>query len=112
VLLGFSQGACLAREYAARNPTRYGGVIGLSGGLIGPEGTPIVHAGDMAGTPVFLGVADWDPHIPQERVDESAEVFRGLNATVTHRVYPGMGHTVNDDELAFVRELLASLVPS
>ena len=112
VLLGFSQGACLALEYAARNPARYGGVIGFSGGLIGPEGIPIAHSGDLAETPVFLGVADRDAHIPQDRVQETADVFRGMNAAVTHRVYPGIGHTVVADELAFVSDLLASLMPA
>lgn len=111
VLLGFSQGACLSLEFAARNPRRYGGVIGLSGGLIGPPGMPRDYlqdkAGSLAGTPVFLGCSDRDPHIPRERVDETAEVLKELNAEVTERIYPHLGHTVNQDEMGFVRELLA-----
>ena len=71
ILLGFSQGACLALEFAARHARRYGGVIGLSGGLIGPEGTPRDYPGSLDGTPVFLGCSDIDPHIPKERVIES-----------------------------------------
>jgi predicted esterase len=110
VLLGFSQGACLTLEYAARNAKRYGGVVALSGGLIGPPDTPRDYAGSFAGTPVFLGCSDRDPHIPKARVDESAEVFRRMGAEVTERIYPAMGHTVNEDELSFVRDLVRTLV--
>jgi predicted esterase len=109
MLLGFSQGACLALEYAARNARRYGGVVGLSGGLIGPDGTPRAYGGSLAGTPVFLGCSDSDFHIPKERVHHSADVFRQLGGDVTERLYPGMGHTINQDELAFVQELLRSV---
>ena len=110
VLLGFSQGACLSLEYAARNARRYGGVVGLSGGLIGPAGTPRDYEEDnegrLEGTPVFLGCSDRDPHIPRERVDETAEVMREMGAEVTERIYPAMGHTVNEDEIEFVRGIL------
>jgi|HubBroStandDraft_3_1064219.scaffolds.fasta_scaffold26389_2 phospholipase/carboxylesterase len=114
VLLGFSQGACLALEFARRQPRRYGGVVGLSGGLIGPR---LEAAGSAAGsggldeTPVFLGCSDRDPHIPAERVEESARLLAQMGGRVTRRFYPGLGHTVNADEIAFVRQLLASLVP-
>ena len=109
LLLGFSQGACLATEFAARNARRYGGLVGLSGGLIGPDGTPRDYPGDLAGTPVFLGCSDVDPHIPVARVQESADVLRRLGGDVDARIYPGMGHTVNRDELLAVRALLAAL---
>lgn len=109
VLLGFSQGACLALEYGARNARRYGGLVGLSGGLIGPDGTPRDYPGSLSGTPVFLGCSDRDTHIPKERVIETAEVLRGLGAEVDARLYPGMGHTVNRDELAAVRSLFDAL---
>jgi predicted esterase len=110
VILGFSQGACLALEYAARHARRYGGVVGLSGGLIGPDGTPRDYTGSLAGTPIFLGCSDVDPHIPLRRVDESAEVFERMGGQVDKRIYPGMPHTVNEDELTYVRQLLVSLV--
>ena len=106
VLIGFSQGGCLALEYAARNARRYGGVAGLSAALIGPPGTPRDYAGSLAGTPMFLGCSDVDGHIPLWRVQESTRVLRGLGAEVTERIYPGMGHTINDDEIAHVRKLL------
>jgi phospholipase/carboxylesterase len=105
-LIGFSQGACLATEYAASNPTEYLGVFGLSGGLIGQEVEKDRYSGDMDGTPVFLGCSDRDPHIPQERVDATAAVFDDLDADVDKRIYEGMGHTINDDEQLAIRELL------
>jgi phospholipase/carboxylesterase len=109
ILLGFSQGACLTLEYVARHARRYGGVAGLSGGLIGPDGTPRDYAGSLAGTPIFLGCSDVDFHIPKERVADTAAVLRRLGGDVTMRLYPNMGHTVNADELAAVRALMAGL---
>lgn len=106
IWLGFSQGACLATEFVARNARRYGGAVGLSGGLIGPPGTPRQYAGSLDGTPVFLGCSDRDPHIPTARVEESAQVFRELGGIVTARLYPGMGHTVNADEINFVQGMI------
>jgi phospholipase/carboxylesterase len=106
ILLGFSQGACLALEYAARNPRRYGGVAGLSGGLIGDH-LP-TYTGSLEETSVFLGCSDVDFHIPKERVLESATVLRGLGAVVTDRLYPNMGHTINQDEIAHVQQVMQS----
>ncbi len=110
MLLGFSQGACLSLEYVARNARRYGGVVGLSGGLIGPDGTPRNYSGSLAGTPIFLGCSDVDPHIPKARVHHSTEVLGNLGGDVTERLYPGLGHTVNEDELDFAQEMMANLV--
>lgn len=107
VLLGFSQGACLATEYAVRNPERYGGVIAFSGGLIGKEIPE--HEGDLEGTPVFIGCSDRDPHIPLERVNETAEVFERLNADVDKRIYEGMGHKINEEELNHAAQLISDL---
>jgi predicted esterase len=109
VLLGFSQGACLALEYAARNARRYGGAVGLSGGLIGPEGTTWQYPAGLDGTPVFLGCSDVDAHIPIGRVEEAARVLERLGGAVTVRIYPGMGHTINEDEVGWVRQLLDRL---
>ena len=108
-LLGFSQGACLTLEFAARNPRRFGALVGLSGGLIGPDDTPRTYPGSLDGTPVFLGCSDVDAHIPLARVHESATVLTRLGAAVDERIYPGMGHLVNDDEIAAVRGLLAGM---
>lgn len=106
ILLGFSQGACLTAEFAAEHASRYGGVILYSGGLIGAPGTVWEYPGSFDGTPVFLGCSDVDAHVPKTRVDESAAVFTRMGATVTERIYAGMGHLVNDDEIAFTRELM------
>jgi predicted esterase len=106
VLLGFSQGGCLAVTAAYRRPLRYGGVVALSGGLIGPPGTTWPATGSFDGAPAFLGCSDVDPHIPVERVDETAAVFERMGAAVTKRIYPGLGHLVNEDEIEFVRELM------
>jgi predicted esterase len=110
VLGGFSQGACLAAEFVVRHPARYGAVLIFSGGLIGPPGTWWTSTGSLAGTPVFLGCSDRDPHIPQERVRESAEVFERLDAEVIARLYPGMGHVVNDDEIQSARSLMTGAI--
>ena len=109
MLLGFSQGACLALEFAARNARRFGGIVGLSGGLIGPDGTPRDYSGSFAGTPVFLGCSDVDFHIPKERVTESAEVFKRMGGDVTERLYPNHDHSVNQDELDFIRGMMRAL---
>jgi len=109
-LLGFSQGACLSLEFAARHARRYAGVFCLSGGLIGPAGTPREYEGSFEGTPVFLGCSDVDPHIPLERVQESAAVCRRLQANVDERIYKGMGHLVNADEIAAVTAVLKAPV--
>jgi predicted esterase len=109
VLLGFSQGACLTLEFAARHARRYGGVVGLSGGLIGPAGASREYPGDFEGTPAFLGCSDVDPYIRAERVLEAGEVYKRMGARVTVRLYPGMGHTVNQDEIDAVREIVEAI---
>ena len=107
MLLGFSQGACLASEFSIRHPRRYGGVLVLSGGLIGAPGTTWDDVtASLDGTPVFLGCSDVDGHIPKERVIESEAVFARLGARVTRRLYPDMGHLVNDDEIAHVQSIV------
>ncbi|MHB8597063.1 MAG: alpha/beta hydrolase [Ktedonobacteraceae bacterium] len=109
ILLGFSQGACLSLEFAARNARRYGGVVGLSGGLIGPSGTPRDYPGSLENTPIFLGCSDKDFHIPRPRVELSAQELQHLGGNVTMRLYPNMGHTVNRDEVRVVQEIVKAL---
>ena len=108
LLLGFSQGACLASEFVARHARRYGGLAVLSGALIGPDGLPRNYPGSLEATPVFLGCSDVDSHIPAWRVRESAEVLEELGAEVTLRLYPGMGHVINDDEIEAVRATIVA----
>jgi phospholipase/carboxylesterase len=119
LVIGFSQGACLALEFAARHARRVGGVIGWSGALIGngerpdvapPDDKTYIYPGSLEGTPVFLGCSDSDPHIPIARVHESAQVLEQLGGKVEKRVYAGMGHTVHPDEIRYVRELLQSVL--
>lgn len=109
VLAGFSQGACLTLEFGARHARRYGALVGFSGGLIGPDGTPRDYAGSLGGTPVFLGCSDVDAHIPLARVHESATVLTRLGGVVDERIYPGMPHTVIDDETAAVRGIISEI---
>lgn len=109
VLLGFSQGACLASTAAQRRPDGYGGVVVFSGGLIGPPGTAWSETGSFRATPAFFGCSDVDAHVPESRVRESAAVFERMGAAVTTRIFPGLGHLVNDEEVAFARDLLARL---
>lgn len=105
-LLGFSQGACLAADYAARFPSRFGGVFALSGGLIGENLSASDYYGDMKRTPVFFGCSEKDSHIPEERIHESVTIFENLNADVTEKIYLFMGHTINKDELAVIKKAL------
>ena len=108
--IGFSQGACLATEFVARNATRYGALVAFTGGLIGPPGTRFSYPGDLSGTPCFFGAGDPDPHVPWERVKESASVFSALGAVVTLRRYPGLPHTINRDEIEQAQQLLSRLI--
>jgi phospholipase/carboxylesterase len=110
MLLGFSQGACLTLEFAARNAHRYGGIVGLSGALIGPDDTVRDYAGLFFETPVFLGCSDVDFHVPKERVAESAGVFMRMGGKVETRLYPNHDHSVNQDELDFVRGMMQILL--
>jgi phospholipase/carboxylesterase len=109
LLFGFSQGACVAAEFVARRPARYGGLAVLSGGLIGETVAPEGYAGDLEGTPVFLGCSDDDRYIPEQRVHDSAAAFRRLNGDVTERIYEGMGHRINADEREHVSRMVAAL---
>lgn len=109
-LLGFSQGACLTSEFVARNPRRYGAVCILTGGLIGPDGTPRNYPGSLAGTPVFLGTSDPDPHVPIERAEETRDVLTRMSAVVNYRTYPGMPHTINGEEIDACRQMLRAMV--
>jgi predicted esterase len=106
ILMGFSQGACLTSEFAARHARRYAGLAILSGGLIGPAGAARDYAGSFDGTPVLIGCSDVDPHIPLERVEETADILRRMQANVDQRIYPNMAHTINTDEIAAVASLL------
>ncbi len=110
MLLGFSQGGCLTLEFAARHAQRFGGVVGLSAGLIGPEGTPREYSGSFDGTPIFLGCSDNDVHIPSARFNDTALVLGKLNAQVTTRLYPDFGHAIHSDEIRFVQQMMHALV--
>ena len=106
VLLGFSQGACLATEFMIRHASRFGGLIAFSGGAIGPPGTAWTQSGSFDGTPMFFGCSDVDAHVPELRVRESAALCERMGANVTTTIYPGMGHLVNDDEITHAQKVL------
>ena len=110
LLVGFSQGACLASEFVARDPERYAGLVLLSGGLIGAEGTDFDYDGDVDGMPFFLGVSDDDPHIPVSRAEETVTVFERLGADVRFDEYHGRGHGIFEEEIDYLRELVESIV--
>jgi phospholipase/carboxylesterase len=109
LLLGFSQGGCLTLEWTARHARRYGAIAGFSCGLIGPDGMPRDYPGNFDGTPVFLGCSDVDPYIGKDRVEDAAQVLERMGARVDVRLYPGMGHLVNEDEIAALRDLTAAI---
>lgn len=104
--LGFSQGACLMLEFVARNATRYGGVVAFTGGLIGDKIYPQHYGGDFQATPVFIGTSDPDPHVPVERVYATSNILKNMHAAVTEKVYHGMGHTINEDEMGQANRLV------
>ena len=96
---GFSQGACLMLEFISRNATLYGGAAAFTGGLIGDRIYAENYSGDFKKTPVFIGTSDPDPHVPVQRVHASTAVLKEMNAKVTEKVYPGMGHTITNEEI-------------
>jgi predicted esterase len=113
VIGGFSQGACLASEFCVRHPRKYGGLLAFSGGLIGPPGSTWDDvSADLTGMQAFMGCSDVDPHIPKERVLESEQVFARLGATVTRKLYPGIGHTINEDEIVEAQRVLDDVLSS
>jgi len=109
ILAGFSQGACLASEFLARHARRYGGLLVFSGGIIGPLGLPRAYPGTLDGTPIFIGCSDTDFHIPLERVHETAELFSQMGAQVTKKIYPGMGHTIIQEEIDHACQIVKGL---
>jgi phospholipase/carboxylesterase len=110
IIAGFSQGACLATEFSARHAAGFGGLIAFTGGLIGPPETKFSYAGSLAQTLAFLGAGDPDPHVPWERVEQSAAVLQSLGAKVTLRRYPGLPHTVSRDEIEEAKKLIAAVL--
>ena len=108
--LGFSQGACLTLEFVTRHATKYGGVVAFTGGLIGDKIYPENYQGDFGGTPVFIGTSNPDPHVPVERVYATTNILKNRNAIVTEKVYLGMGHTINQDEIDNANKLIFDIV--
>lgn len=107
-LMGFSQGACLALEFAARHAKKYGGIIAFTGGLIGKSIDVTKYRGSLEGTKVFIGTSEDDPYIPLARAQESKEVLKSLGASVTLKVYPGNSHTVTEEEIQWVKKNIFS----
>ena len=103
---GFSQGACLTLEFVTRNANKYGGVVAFTGGLIGDKIYEENYSGDFKNTPVFIGTSDPDPHVPVERANATAKFLQKMNASVTLKVYPNMGHTISQDEIENANRLV------
>lgn len=103
---GFSQGACLTLEFVTRKAQKWGGVIAFTGGLIGDKIDPTLYSGDFQGTPVFIGTSNPDPHVPVDRVRETTALLEKMNAKVTEKIYPNMGHTINEDEIEQANKLI------
>jgi phospholipase/carboxylesterase len=104
--MGFSQGACLTLEFVARNAEKYGGVVAFTGGLIGDKIHPENYKGDFKQTPIFIGGSNPDPHVPVERVHETTEILRSMNANVTEKIFQNMGHTITQNEIDLANELV------
>lgn len=104
--LGFSQGACLTLEFVTRNAVKWGGVVAFTGGLIGDILYTKNYKGDFAGTPVFIGTSNPDPHVPVERVQASTRILQSMHANVTEKIYTNMGHTVSKDEIDQANKLV------
>jgi len=102
--LGFSQGACLSLESAARKARKFGGVIAFTGGLIGDAIHKEKYSGEFQGTPVFIGTGDPDPHVPVQRVKDSTKLLQDMGAIVTEKIFPGIGHTIIQQEFDFVNK--------
>jgi phospholipase/carboxylesterase len=109
-LAGFSQGACLASEYVFRRPSRWGALVALTGGIVGPLDVQRVPSGRLDGTPALFATADPDPWVPLARVRDTAGIFRSMGADVDLRVYPGADHAISDDAIGATRTLLARLL--
>ncbi|MBW8243639.1 alpha/beta hydrolase [Muricauda oceani] len=104
--LGFSQGACLALEFCARHAKKYGGVIAFTGGLIGSEINATDYRGEFENTPIFIGSSDVDPHVPLLRIEQSETILKTMGGHVIKKIYPGMGHTINQDEIQMANLIL------
>ncbi|PKB18813.1 alpha/beta hydrolase [Flavobacterium sp. 5] len=104
--LGFSQGACLALEFTARNAAKYGGVVAFTGGLIGDKVYQDHYAGNFGNTPIFIGTSDPDFHVPVERVNETEALLQKMGASVTKKIYDNMGHTISQDEIDWANKLI------
>ena len=106
--LGFSQGACLALEFTARNAAKYGGIVAFTGGLIGDKVYEDHYKGNFENTPIFIGTSDPDFHVPVERVNETETLLKKMGAAVTKKIYDNMGHTISQDEIDIVNEIIFS----
>lgn len=110
VLVGFSQGACLAAEYVARNALRLGALVAFTGGRIGPPGTHFEASGELRDLPIYLSAGDPDPHVPWRRMEETRDGFEGMGARVTLRRWPNRPHTILQQEIDESRELIRQVL--
>ncbi|MDN3686955.1 alpha/beta hydrolase [Cyclobacterium jeungdonense] len=109
--IGFSQGACLALEYIARYPARYGGACAFTGGLIGKSVSAEKYPGDLKGTPVFIGASEKDFHVPMARIQASGSILSGMQADVKILGFPDGMHTIREEEIAAANDFIFKKTP-
>ena len=107
-IMGFSQGACLTLEFATRNAQKWGGVIALTGGLIGDNVEPTRYPGNFLGAPILMTNGSNDPHVPFTRSEQSKQQLEKMGANVELLVYPNRPHTILQEELSTAARYLSA----
>jgi phospholipase/carboxylesterase len=109
LLAGFSQGACLALEYAlAFGPWR-GGLVCFTGCRVGAANDDRPKS-DLNGLPVYLSGSNADPWIPVSALAEATAELANARARLRCDIIPGRTHEVSSIEVATLDAALAAIV--